>query len=342
MGNHTETDIYFIDKTKKLLDTMPEIVKQYTRAIHNRTSPRTRYEYLKDIDQFLRYLKTEKHKTIDLQTLNDCSKLDFEEYFEHLEKYQDANGKIITNQRISIKRKMSSLRKFFAYLFENNLITADQIRKVEMPKLHKKTIIRLEQDEASAFLEDIKNGNNLTKKESDYHSLQSCRDFALANLLLSTGMRVSECSELNIEDIDMKRCSAKITRKGGSESVVYFSDDAAKYLQEYLNTREDIDDPTSPLFLSSRKTRLSTRAIEVIVKKYAARSVPNKHITPHKLRATFATELYNATNDIYLVAETLGHNDISTTKEHYANLSEKHKADNRNRVSYNRKESENG
>lgn len=333
MGNHNATELYYTDKVTSLLQTMPPYVKNYIRAIHNRTASRTRYEYIKDIEQFLNYLKTKmKTDNVELEHLDKCNKVDFEEYFEYLEHYT-ANGKSRTNCRTSIKRKMSSLRRFFAYLFENNCISADQIRKVEIPKLHKKEIIHMETDETITFLNAVENGGALTKKQQDYHNIQSVRDTAIAHLLLSTGLRVSECSELDVGDIDMNKCSARIIRKGGSEAIVYFSDEAAKHLQDYLDTRPDIKND-EPLFLSSRKTRMGTRTIEILIKKYAMRSVPNKHITPHKLRATYATDLYNATGDIYLVAETLGHRDVSTTKEHYANMSEKHKAENRNKVTY--------
>ena len=76
------------------------------------------------------------------------------------------------------------------------------------------------------------------------------------------------------------------------------------------------------MFLSMRNTRLTTRAVENIIKKYAKVAVPLKKITPHKLRSTFGTELYRSTGDIYIVADVLGHKDVNTTKQHYAALSE--------------------
>lgn len=335
MSGRSDTDLFYTDKSASLLADMPSYVKQYIRSIHNRTSPRTRYEYLKDIGSFLDYVKTTQHlKNVMLDDLKKYEKSDFETYFEYLEHYTKS-GKERTNSRTSIKRKMSSLRKFFAYLFENDMIDSDKIRKIEMPKLHHKEIIRLENDEAVDFLNAVEYGNNLTKKQNDYHKLQSVRDSAIIHLMLSTGIRVSECAELDLADIDLKKCSIRIVRKGGNEATVYFSDEALTYIQAYIEIRKDIKNcDTDALFLSSRKTRLSVRAIEALVKKYASRSVPTKHITPHKLRSTFATNLYNETGDIYLVAETLGHKDVTTTKEHYANLSDKRKAENRNKVTF--------
>ncbi len=336
MGNHKNTELFFTDKCNALLSNMPSYVKAYIRAIHNRTAPRTRYEYIKDIQNFLLYLQDQLNvTTVTTNDLQSLSKNDFEEYFEYLEHYEK-NDREYTNSRNSIKRKMSSLRKFFDYLFKSELIKSDEIRKVELPKLHKKEIIFLEPNETSNFLDNVETGKNLSKKAEDYHKIQATRDLAICYLLLSSGIRVSECAELNIDDIDMTNSCMKIVRKGGNEATVYFSDEASGYLQEYLEQRKAMTDvkDEKALFISSQKKRMSVRTIEILIKKYAQRSVPLKHITPHKLRATYATTLYEQTGDIYLVAETLGHKDVTTTKEHYANLSNKRKEENRNKVQF--------
>lgn len=339
MGNHKSTEIFYTDKANELLKTMPDFIKSYIRAIHNRTAPRTRYEYLKDIQNLLDYIKDIKQlASVSLNDLQTLTKTEFEEYFEYLEHYEK-DGKELTNSRESIKRKMSALRKFFDYLFKSELITSDEIRKVELPKLHKKEIIYLENNEAIDFLDAVEKGDKLSKKEMDYHKKQATRDLAICYLLLSTGIRVSECAELDIDDIDMTNACVRIVRKGGDEATVYFSDEAAGYIQSYLEERKHMNgvpDTEKALFISSQKKRMSIRSIEMLIKKYAQRSVPMKHITPHKLRSTYATTLYEQTGDIYLVAETLGHKDVSTTKEHYANLSNKRKEESRNKVQFKR------
>lgn len=336
MSNHKTTELIFTDKAKKLMATMPVYVKNYIRAIHNTTSPRTRYEYLKDIQAFLDYIKDANNLTdVKPNDLNHLSKIDFEEYFEYLEHYEK-NGREYTNGRKSISRKMSALRQFFAYLFESEIIHSDEIRKLEMPKTYHKEIIRMENNEANDFLNAVEHGSAMTPHEKAYHQKQTTRDSAIVYLMLSTGIRVSECAELDIKDVDIPHHCIRIIRKGGNEATVYFSDEASEYLEKYIEQRKKIVDPKEEpaLFLSSRNTRLNVRSIEILIKKYAKRSIPGKHITPHKLRSTFATNLYNETGDIYLVAETLGHNDVTTTKEHYANLSNKRKQDARNIVTF--------
>lgn len=343
MSNAKQTEILFVDKGNAILSRLPGFVRDYIRSIHNRTSPRTRYEYLKDIENFLIYVFA--HYTPGAQdlkgiTTGDLAKLtksDFEGYFEHLEHYTK-DGREITNSRVSIKRKMSSLRRFFAYLFENELIPSDNIRKVEQPKISKKEIIRLEPDE---MLDMVNAAGSLsptpmTSKQRQYHQLQYVRDSAIICLFLSSGLRVSELVSLDLDDIDMTRHLVHVVRKGGDEASVYFSDEASAVIGEYLNWRKenkDIPDDEKALFVSSRGSRFSVRAVEKLIAKYAARVVPGKHITPHKLRATYATNLYNATGDIYLVAECLGHKDVTTTKNHYADMSSKHKEAARNLIS---------
>ena len=334
LSSREQTDEYFNEKSQKLLEKMPSYVKDYIRAIHNRISPRTKYEYLKDIESFIEYYVTVFQTYPTLDELNALDKKSFEIYFEHIENYS-RNGQKRKNGRVSIKRKMSALRNFFDYLFKNELINSAEIRKVEMPKLSKKQITYLDKDESKDLINTVKNGTSMTKKEKEYHDILYTRDLAILYLLLSTGIRVSECAELDIDDIDLKKCSVLITRKGGSQSIVYFSDEALPHLQEYMELRQAQDThDEKALFLSSRKKRMSVRTIEIMIKKYAQKAVPLKKITPHKLRATYATNLYEETNDIYLVAEMLGHKDVKTTKEHYANISNKHKSENRNKIKY--------
>ena len=149
------------------------------------------------------------------------------------------------------------------------------------------------------------------------------RDLALMTLLLGTGIRVSECVGLDINDVDFKNNGIKIHRKGGQEVIVYFGDEVAEALLDYMEEREQmhpVEGHTNALFLSLQNKRLSVRSVENLVKKYSKLVTNLKNITPHKLRSTYGTNLYQETGDIYLVADVLGHKDVNTTKKHYAAL----------------------
>jgi site-specific recombinase XerD len=140
-------------------------------------------------------------------------------------------------------------------------------------------------------------------------------------LLLGTGIRVSECVGLDIDDVNFDVCGIKIRRKGGYEAVIYFGEEVELALLDYLEQREHMIPATGherALFLSLQNRRIAVRSVENLVKKYASRVTSLKKITPHKLRSTYGTTLYQETGDIYLVADVLGHKDVNTTRKHYA------------------------
>ncbi len=142
---------------------------------------------------------------------------------------------------------------------------------------------------------------------------------------MGTGVRISECVGLNINDVDFQVNGFRIIRKGGNQTILYFSDEVGNALSDYLAERKNIiamRGHEEALFLSMQRKRISNRAVQNLVKKYASSVSPLKKISPHKLRSTYGTSLYNETGDIYLVADVLGHRDVNTTKKHYAAISD--------------------
>ena len=194
-----------------------------------------------------------------------------------------------------------------------------------MPKIHEKAIIRLDVDEVAQLLDEVESGENLTSRQQMYHQRTKTRDLALLTLLLGTGIRVSECVGLDLDDVDFKNNGIKVHRKGGAEVIVYFGDEVMEALADYMEERNGItpvEGHTNALFLSLQNKRITVRAVENLVKKYSKLVTNVKKITPHKLRSTYGTTLYQETGDIYLVADVLGHKDVNTTRKHYAALEE--------------------
>ena len=222
---------------------------------------------------------------------------------------------------------MSALRSFYGYYFKRQIISKNPTLLVEMPKLHEKAIIRLDTDEIAMLLDYVDHGgDNLTGQRKAYFEKTKNRDLAILTLLLGTGIRVSECVGLDLQDIDFKNNGITVTRKGGNQMVVYFGEEVENALKTYLYTTRKQTVPLSghenALFLSTQRKRMGVQAVENMVKKYAREVTPNKKITPHKLRSTYGTALYKETGDIYLVADVLGHKDVNTTKKHYAAIDE--------------------
>lgn len=346
MVRQTETYSKQVDKhniilLREVLAGLPQYASIAFRGIELTTSTRTRLGYARDVKLFYEYLCDNnpyfKDKTPKDVTTDDLSRLEAEDIEEYLDamKLYEKNGRRYTNGEQALKRKLSALRVFFGYLYKNNRITSNAVEKVDMPKIHDKKIIRMEPNEVANFLDTVEFGNNLTEHQKRYHEKNKVRDLALLTLMLGTGMRVSETVGIDIHDVDFDNMRIKIVRKGGKESYVYFSDEAYEALRDYMKLRKDMqaaEGHENALFLSGQMKRIGVRSVENIVKKYSSCSVPLKHITPHKLRSTFGTELYRATDDIYLVADVLGHSDVNTTRKHYADMDEERKRRFRNEV----------
>ena len=269
-----------------------------------------------------------KISLIELKDLDLLTSSDFEYFLSYLNHYE-INGKFERCTDTGKARKLSTLRAFYKYFFNKNMLNANTPTKVLMPKIHEKEIIRLESnksiDEVADMLYTVDSGSGLTKKQLSFHQFTRLRDKAIITLFLGTGIRISELVGLNISDFNFKNRSFIVTRKGGNRTVLYYNDQVSVALEEYILSREndkEVSKNESALFLSLQKKRISTRTVQELVKKYAKIISPLKKITPHKLRSTFGTNLYRQTGDIYVVADVLGHKDVNTTKKHYAALSD--------------------
>lgn len=332
---HEQQDKKIHDKLKVLLAELPSFCRTYFRAVEPRTEARTRLAYAYDLHVFFTFLVTEnpvykkagtKPQDLKLALLDQLSARDLEEYVEYLKYRPDEADKEIVNKESGLKRKVSSLKSFYNYFFETEQIKTNPAAFLKLPKMHEKAIIRLDYDEVARLLDEVDSGAHLTKHQQDYHNKTRVRDLALITLLLGTGMRISECVGIDLTDLDMEETAVNIHRKGGKEELIYFSDEVSKALIPYLEQRkkaEPADEGSrAALFLSMQNKRLSVRSAENLVRKYAKIVTPLKHITPHKLRSTFGTHLYQETGDIYLVADVLGHSDVNTTRKHYAAIEE--------------------
>ena len=325
---HEQKDVENILRLREVLSTLPPFCRDYFRAIDTTTTTKTRISYAYDIRIFFQFLLDENpafkdYKMTDftVEVLDQIKALDLEEYQEYLKVYQ-AGDKTETNGERGLKRKISALRSFYAYYYRREMIETNPTVLIDVPKIHDKSIIRLDTDEVALLLDYIEHcGDQLTGQKRVYYEKNKERDLAIVTLLLGTGIRVSECVGLDIEDVDFKNNGIKVTRKGGNEMVVYFGPEVEKALKRYLEVRENIiplEGHEHALFYSAQRRRIGVQAIENLVKKYSQQITTTKKITPHKLRSTYGTALYQETGDIYLVADVLGHKDVNTTKKHYA------------------------
>ena len=339
MSYFEKRDLSNQKKIGAIVSQLPEYVYDYFIGIENNSSSLTRRNYAMDINIFFDFLQEILHKNKSEIQLSDLDKLkstQIEQYLSYLS-YYETDGKVNKNGERGKARKLASIRSFFKYLFDHDLLSSNVASKVPTPKLHNKEIIRLEADEVSRMLDAVSSNNTFSKRQKAYNQNTLERDNALVTLFLGTGIRISECVGLNINDFDFSQNAFKVTRKGGNQTVLYFSKEVADALKVWLKKRATLGIPEAEqaMFLSLQKKRISVRAVEDLVKKFAKEATPLKKISPHKLRSTFGTNLYRETKDIYIVADVLGHRDVNTTKKHYAAISEDMRKDVANKVKLN-------
>lgn len=320
-----------IEKINRILEEdLPDFCTEYFVGISTETTTLTRLNYAYDIRTFFRYLcakiprfkqkKTNEITPIDIESL---SPFEIEAYLSYVEVYKGGDGNIVRNSDRGKSRKLAAIRSLIKYFEKKQVIRYNPTASVDTPKLREKEIIRLNQEEISAMMDVVDTGAGLSSHQQKYQENTRTRDLAMVSLFLGTGIRVSELVGIDLDDVNFEDFSFVVTRKGGARVILYFSDEVAGYLYDYYQMRiADTTTDEQALFLSLQKRRITTRAVENVIKKYSSVASPLKHITPHKLRSTYGTQLYRSTGDIYAVADVLGHRDVNTTRKHYAAITE--------------------
>ena len=334
-----EVDAKRILQIREICRGLPQACSDFLRAIAVTTGTFTRLAYAIDLNTFFQFLHLERiyyaQKEIilyDDQDLDHLSQSDLTAYTEYLTYYLKSDDdhtepeRVFVNHDLAIKRKLCSIRSFYDYLFKHQRIAANVTELVPLPKIHEKPILRLSRSEMEKMLSTAQDGSDMSKGQQRFQKITAKRDYAMLILFLGTGIRVSECVGINIADVDMENNAFLVTRKGGNQVVLYYPPEVAEALAESMEERKQIEalpGHEDALFLSLQRKRISQRAVQLLVKKYASVAAPLKpRISPHKLRSTYATNLYHETGDIYLVADVLGHTSVDTTRKHYADMTD--------------------
>ena len=209
------------------------------------------------------------------------------------------------NKKVSISRKLASIRTFFEFLIRSGQMKSNAAKLVPTPKGEKKLPTFLTVDEVVKLVETPGSDNAFES-----------RDRAILELLYSCGLRVSELVGINLGDLDLDSMSVKVLGKGNKERMVPLGSKAENAIKIYLSQRLDLKPKGDHLFVNSKGGRLSTRSVDRIIKKYAVLSGIPKNISPHVLRHTFATHLLGGGADLRAIQEMLGHKSLSTTQRY--------------------------
>ncbi len=330
---HEQIDYKNTMKLRELQKELPAFADDFFRAMEIKKATNTRRNYAYDLSTFFYFLRTTNSyfrdkdlRTLPVSILDDLQPVDIEEYLSFLT-YYEKDGQIYQNHEEGKARKLATLNTFFGYFHKKEMIQKNAPSVVDVPRVKEKNIIRLDANEVAQLIDNIESGEKLTKQQKVWHERNKARDLAIVVTLLGTGVRVTELVGLDLSDLDFDNGAMRVIRKGGNEDIVYFGEETEEMLRNYLDERMQImpaPGHENALFISQNNTRITVRSVERLVKKYASTATVKK-ITPHKLRSTYGTALYQETGDIYLVADVLGHKNVNTTRKHYAAMKEENK-----------------
>lgn len=346
----TKTTSYEYQERKKCIEKMDAICAELPPYVSNylysklngpsKMQPRTAFAYAGDLSLFFYFCSVKSPvcrnlpiKDITPETLGLFQVDDIEEYYEWLADYE-RNGKRYMNGSTAQKRKISALSALYKYLIKKHYIEMNPCLLLDFERLKEKPIIALSDNQQEKFLEAIgKPSVNKLTSEASVRSerikdrFTALRDMAIAYVFLGTGMRVSELVAINVYDMNLEDRYFIITRKGGKHQQIYFGNDVAEVLELYLSDSrpkmlpDENSNDFDALFLSLHHRRITVRQVENIVKNTAMAALPPSEaekISCHKLRSTYGTRLLKGSNSIALVAEVLGHTDITTTRRRYS------------------------
>lgn len=295
----------YINRINNALKDQPDFIQGFVGYMSD-ISLTTKYTYMNNIIKFIR----EVDKPIESLTLDD-----FSGYITSLE-FKDNGEPITSSYRITV---YSALKRFTEYLYETKKIKENYMLHVKRPKsIENQTTIEkrakgyLTKKEISKYIQTIE--DNTINKYRQVGQIWNKRDMLIIKVFLNTGIRCSALSKLDIKSIDFKNKTLIVTDKGGKVKPYDLLDDLLDDLSEWITIRKtEIKDNNPALFISNRKRRMDSTTIYAMVNKYS-KNIKNKRITPHKLRATYGTQLYNETGDIYFVQDCMGHSDPKTTE----------------------------
>jgi integrase/recombinase XerC len=276
------------------MNNLDKTTKDFIKYLKNekRYPETTILSYERDVDNYYGYIKL---KNIDYKNISKDEIRDYLKYLDDL-KYSKS----------TISRILSTLRHFYSYLVIHNIVEINQFKLIRNPKKEKKLPNFLQGDELQKIFDTI-----------DIEKPLGLRNRLIVELLYASGIRVSELTDLTLDDIDINNKEIRITGKGNKERIVYFGEYAKKYLELYLEDSRPIllnKNRTNYLLINNKGEALSPRGVQMVIEDIVKEASLKHNISPHALRHTFATDLLNNGADLKSVQELLGHSSLSTTQ----------------------------
>lgn len=274
-------------------------------------------------DYFLQHLRVERNLSSNTM---DAYSYDLEKFREFLHKNNyritGLDTEKVTAFILFLKKKglssstiiriLSSVRSFYRFLSAQGIISDTGLPSLESPKTHRNLPEVLSREEVLQFIKTVQD------------SKSKARDLAIIELIYGAGLRVSEASNIKIQDINFEKNYIKIQGKGRRERLVFFNKNSLDAVKNYIEepARKKKGGLSPYLFINNRGGRLSRQSIWKMVKKIGFLITPDRNISPHTLRHSFATHLLEAGLDLRIVQELLGHKSLATT-EIYTHINKK-------------------
>lgn len=318
MKGRLENQIKIEAKIEDLLSHNNEIFQQFLLNLSTNTA-KTKHQYLLSILYFFEHCNKLNPRKVSLQKLSSISKADIQRFLEKDKYYTATNGETRLKSPATVARQIAVLKNFFQFCQREGYITDDPTRDIKNPKKNNETeVVYMTPEEIERVKDNIRKCEGPTDRVEHIYRDWESRDLAIFTLGCTTGLRVTAISEINVEDVDLDNLTISVTEKGNKERTIYIGRNTAEQLRIWLRDREvlldDRDMDSDALFISARRTRISSRQIAEIIKRNTKDL--GKHITPHKMRSSCATNLYAKTNNIYLVKDVLGHSNIANTQRY--------------------------
>ncbi len=280
--------LYNSESTDRLLHSYIRYLE-----VERNASPYTVRNYVHDLRHFLEFLSTEK-----VTTLDEVDRYLLRRYIASLV----GNG----FEKTSVARKMSALRSFYRYLIREDLISSNPLATVSSPKLEQRLPSFLSGEEVVHLIEAPDTSTPLGQ-----------RDRAMLEILYASGLRASEVVKLDVSNVNLEVREIRVWGKGSKERIVLIGKPAASALDLYIREgRAQLlgKSRTEALFLNRYGKRLSKRALQKTLARYATKAGLDKRVHPHLLRHSFATHLLDGGADLRVVQELLGHANLSSTQ----------------------------
>jgi site-specific recombinase XerD len=281
------------EKLERQLSALPLCCREYLDLLSGEKAPATILAYARDLNVYFEFLTQKlprfRHRKAAELKPDEVGAVTFAEaaaFVQFLSSYRNRNGIRRTNHPAGEKRKISTVRNFYRHYCLEELFDHNPMDVIETPKVKEPKHARLNAQEIFLLLDNAEFGNHLSGRQKKFHSREKNRDLALLYLMLSTGIRVSECVELDLDDLDIESCCLLLRQNGLVHARIYYSDECGAYLMSYLQER--LQTPTAEpdekaFFLSRYGSRLSARSVQKLVKKYTA-PITEKNMHPHVLR----------------------------------------------------------